>query len=158
MSDEIQSMKLMSRDELLARGRDICEAMPIEQQPIWFAKILKAASQLRSPIIEIESVVRAADNKELWVSCRQLFLSVRQLTLAAEESPETDSVTIGLLYLAENVAKVSFNASGETPQFDSDAGHWIPVCLAAIVQDLEDSVVGRFDALIFNLSDQASHS
>jgi len=56
--------------------------------------------------------------------------------LAEEKSHAEGKVYECLLFVAENAAKVAYNASGERGPFDEDCGDWVVRCL----RDLVDAV------------------
>jgi hypothetical protein len=85
-----------------------------------------------------------------WKEAHAAFQRVRKLTLKAERSKSTDPIYAGILYVAENAAKVSYNASilgrldtqsysaQEPAPFDNDAGWWIVSNLRHVATTVND--------------------
>ena len=61
------------------------------------------------------------ETPDQWQEAHDAFSAVRQLTLAGERNP-IDGLSHLLLYVAENTAKVIYNASGSSAPFDKDSG------------------------------------
>jgi len=59
--------------------------------------------------------------------------------LVAERGNDARGPEHGILYLAENVAKVAYNASGCPRPFDHDAGWWVAACARWIVERSADA-------------------
>jgi hypothetical protein len=75
---------------------------------------------------EVRDVLEIALTPVRWSDAHRAFQAVRKLVLAAEgRAPATPDVDLGILYLAENVAKVAYNASGCSAPFDHNAGWWV---------------------------------
>jgi hypothetical protein len=83
----------------------------------------------------LERLIQVTCDAQTWEEGRSLFEDLRDEVLRLERgdvsSPRAD--TLPVLYLAENVAKVTWNASGQAPPFDHDAGWWIARCLADVL-------------------------
>ena len=103
------------------------------RQPAWAAKIL-ALFRARFPHIpEVDGVYDVALDHNRWSEAHERFDRVRGLTLRADR--DGDAVRGHFLHLAELVAKVTYNASGEDAPFDADCG----LQLMAYALDLADS-------------------
>lgn len=123
----------------LESGRIIYNQIPNDQRPIWAAEILNLCRRLTSSVPEIDAVYEIALNQQRWKEAHDAFSRVRNLTLAFEKSKSKNSVYGGLLYLAENTAKVIYNASGEPAPFDYDSGWWLVSNLRYIVDEIKSS-------------------
>lgn len=117
----------------LEAGRLLYENIPVELRPAWAAEVLAIARSHVPPIPEVEAVLEIASNPSRWPEARETFRAVRKLTLQAEEP-----LYEGVLILAENVAKVTYNSSGHPPPFDHDSGWWIAQNLKYIIEQVND--------------------
>ena len=105
-----------------AAGRALYEALQSTARPGWAARILShCASVIDEPRTAIWHVVDLAEDPRRWIEAHDAFTTVRRLTLAASTADNTDA-SVRLLLLAENTAKVTYNASGATAPFDHNAG------------------------------------
>jgi hypothetical protein len=75
------------------------------------------------------------------------------LTLQYEKAESKDEVYGGLLYLAENVAKVTYNATNPPDPFDEDAGAWVVSCLRDLVNKVNDPEFGTKAWLVASRTD-----
>jgi hypothetical protein len=50
---------------------------------------------------------------------------------------------LSLLALTELVAKVTYNATDPTDEFDEDSGSWIAVCLKELLDSLKDDALSK---------------
>ena len=66
-----------------------------------------------------------------------MFSAVRELTLDSEQGHD-DALAHVLLYVAENTAKVVFNASGSPAPFDKDCGAWLVRCAREFSTEMND--------------------
>jgi len=128
-----------STGNALEAGRLIYEQLPNNQRPLWAAKILNLGRQLIPTVSEIDTVYKIALNRSRWREAHSAFSRVRELTLAFEKSNSQDFIYGGVLYLAENTAKVSYNASENPAPFDYDSGWWIVSNLRFLVEKVGDS-------------------
>lgn len=121
----------------LKAGEILYEHIRLEHRPIWAIEVLELCKPFTKKIEEIEEVCRIAKNPKRWREAHDAFSSVRKLTLEAE-SKGGDPIYAGILYLAENAAKVTYNASGEPAPFDHNSGYWIISNLRYIVDQIND--------------------
>ena len=127
-----------SSGESLEAGRLIYEELHNSERPLWAASILNLCRPLIQRVPEIEAVYEIALNPSRWKEAHAAFQRVRQLTLQAERSKSKDAVYVGILFVAENAAKVSYNASMEPAPFDHDAGWWLVSNLRHIADTISD--------------------
>ncbi len=127
-------------------GRIIFESLSAADQPIWAISILKLAIarvNIESP--PIHNLLRIADDATQWPQTHDAFSMLRDEVLFLEKpralSDKDERVL--QLYLAENVAKVIYNATKPTDEFDEDAGWWIARCLRDLVDFLQDEQFTR---------------
>jgi hypothetical protein len=112
----------------LLAGVTIYRSVPNDRRPQWAAAILEACcNRVRSVPEPVQHVLELGRNASHWKLAHDAFSGVRQLTLAAERGP-MDRLSHYLLYVAENAAKVVYNASGSSAPFDSDCGAWLVRC------------------------------
>jgi len=121
-------------------GRLLYEGFTRPQRVAWATRLLDLVlRQGEPPPAEVERVARLADEPDRWREGHDAFQDVRRLTLEAERapaSPRSRGYTETLL-LAENVAKVIYNASGEPAPFDFHCGWLLPAHLLVLKDELE---------------------
>jgi hypothetical protein len=119
-------------------GALICTHIPDAVRPFWAARILELCrGRVRSPLA-VRAVCFIAKRPCLWPWGHVAFDEVRCLTLRWERGKKTDEAYGGLLCLAENVAKVTYNATSPCDPFDDDAGAWVVSCLRYLVDTIQD--------------------
>lgn len=103
-------------------------SVPNDRRPEWAVNILAACcrrvSKVPKPILY---VIDLASDPKKWFCAHDAFSAVRHLTLSAERTP-IGKLDYYLLYVAENTAKVIYNASGSSAPFDRDSGAWLVRC------------------------------
>jgi hypothetical protein len=109
-------------------GYLLCENLPPESRPAWAGAVLQLCCSVAGDIPrEIQTLQEIAWEPARWKEARPLFREIRLLTLQAFRiEPTAESTRSRLLHLAESVAKVVYNASGEPSPFSYDAAWWIP--------------------------------
>src|SRR5215213_3739205 len=102
-------------------GRQIFESLPNDIRPGWAGLILSRFDNLLTDIPrQVAELFLIIDNKDRWKKAHEQFGKIRRLLDNKNYQPEA------YLLLAELVAKVTYNASGQPAPFDSDSGHYIP--------------------------------
>jgi hypothetical protein len=136
-------MEVDAIGELWASGKAhhagwvIYEATPNALRPAWAADILElACSQLPIVPTQIQAVIEIARDAKRWREAHAAFSAVRGLTLVEHKSHAGGEVYESLLFVAENAAKVVYNASGEPAPFDYDCGYWLVGCLRHLVDTI----------------------
>src|SRR5262249_42468352 len=107
-------------------GWAIYQAIPGRLRPGWAADILElSCSRLAAVPDPVRAVAEIGRDPQRWPEAYAAFSAVRKLTLAEERSHAGGVVYELVLFVAENVAKVVYNASGEPAPFDYDCGYWL---------------------------------
>ncbi len=111
------------KDDLTA-GREIFEKILNDDRPRWGKAILISFdSYIKNIPFEVSELIPLIDDKERWREAHAQFSRIRHFLLKHKSyKPEA------YLLLAENIAKVTYNASGCPAPFDSDSGWLIPKC------------------------------
>ena len=131
-------MVLWNADQAREAGELICTQIPDAVRPFWAARILDLCRRrIRSPLA-VHAVCFLAKRRFLWRWGHVAFGEVRSLTLRYEDGKNKDEVYGGLLYLAENVAKVTYNATNPPDPFDDDVDAWVVSCLRYLVDKVND--------------------
>lgn len=113
------------RAEALEVGRTVYEALTVTERPTWAARLLRLClTQLEDPPQQVVHVADLAEAPRRWTEAHEAFQAVRQLTLRAERRPRIEREAL-ILYVAENVAKITYSASGAPAPFDHNAGWWL---------------------------------
>jgi hypothetical protein len=95
-------------------------------RPRWAGEVLAAASRGLQTPPEIRHVLELAANPVRWHEAHKAFNAVRLLTLQQEKAGRRrDELFYALLFIAENTAKVTYNASRQPAPFEEDCGDWI---------------------------------
>ena len=102
-------------------GQEIFENLPNDIRPCWAGLVLSRfdnyIKDIPSSILQLYAII---DNKDRWKEAHEQFGKIRVFGLENKNyKPEF------FLRLAELVAKVTYNASGQPAPFDSDSGHYI---------------------------------
>jgi len=121
----------------LKAGELLYEHIRQRHRPLWALEVLELCMPLTKGIPEIDELCNIIRNPNRWTEAKEAFSSVRELTLETEDS-SSDTIYTGVLYLAENVAKVTYNASEEPAPFDYNSGYRIVSNLRYIVDQLGD--------------------
>jgi hypothetical protein len=148
----------LSKDDLLKLGATLGETLSDFDLVSWANLVLAVATDQLPPVPELETLIRAGKDRQLWPSCKEIFHSIRALTLRAEKVKASNSAYLSLLSLGENVAKVVYNASKPSTYFDRDAVNWIPVCAQSVCRVVADETarVRISDAVLRRSGAQAS--
>jgi hypothetical protein len=89
----------------------------------------------------VDSLAVLASDESSWPLAHAAFSNVRAVTLIEEKAPGTlNRRSARLLFVAENAAKVIYNASQAPAPFDQDAGWWLAKCFAdflAVIKEPE---------------------
>src|SRR5437867_2698660 len=129
--------------QAIQAGRLIFENLAIKARPKWASSILESVVR-RSGIrfAPIESILHIANHPAEWNQAHTAFSTLRKSTLELERlharSPE-QKILLAQLGLAENVAKVIYNATNPPDPFDEDSGWWVAPCLKSILDLLGDN-------------------
>lgn len=102
-------------------GQQIFENLPNDIRPGWAGLVLSRfdhyVKDIPTSILELYPII---DNKDRWKAAHEQFTKIRVFGL------ENNNYKLdNYLRLAELVAKVTYNASGQSAPFDSNSGHYI---------------------------------
>lgn len=102
-------------------GQQVFENLPNDIRPSWAGLILsRFDNYIKSIPVSIKELYPIVDTKERWREAHGQFNKIRRFLLDNKNyEPEA------YLLLAELVAKVTYNASGQPSPFDYDSGHYI---------------------------------
>jgi len=108
--------------------------VPDEIKPYWAGFVLSRFDNYFEDIPEpVRELFPIIDDKDKWKNAHEQFAKIREFGLVNQEYCKE------YLRLAEFVAKVIYNASGEPDPFDSDSGHYIACFAFKIVELFGDS-------------------
>lgn len=120
-------------------GELIYERIPPHRRVPWASGLLALFCSRISPPPAVTAVGEIAASEPRWHEAHGAFDAVRLLTLDQERlGVAKDGPLYGLLLLAENVAKVIYNASGHPAPFDHNAGWWLPQNARFLIRQLHD--------------------
>lgn len=116
-------------------GQQIFENLPNEIRPGWARLVLSRfdhyIKRIPNSILELYPII---DNKDRWNEAHGQFNKIRHFLLDNKNyQPES------YLLLAELVAKITYNASGQPAPFDSESGHYIASLAFKVAEHFEDN-------------------
>jgi len=116
-------------------GREIFENIPNDIKPGWAGLVLSRFDNyvkgIPTSIKELYSII---DSKDRWNEAHGQFNKIRQFLIDNKDfKPEA------YLLLAEKVAKITYNSSGQPAPFDSDSGFYIPSLALQTAGNFEDN-------------------
>lgn len=116
-------------------GQQIFENLPNDIRPVWAGHVLSRFDHYIKDIpISILELYPIIDNKDRWKEAHEQFTKIRVFGLENKNyKPEY------YLRLAELVAKVTYNASGQPAPFDSDSGHYITSFALKAAEHFDDN-------------------
>jgi hypothetical protein len=118
---------LWDAGKALQAGRILFEAMPEQERPVWAGDILRFCCNYSSTVpAEVAAVLDLTRCNSEWHRGHEVFDTLRRLTLRIErDQVAADTITRGIIGVAENVAKVVYNATSPGDPFDAESGWWI---------------------------------
>jgi len=133
-----RALVLWNANRALEAGELLSTQIPDVVRPIWATRILDLCrGRIRFPLA-VHAVSFIAKHRFLWRWGHVAFDEVRCLTLRYEKSKNKNELYGCLLYLAENCAKITYNATNPLDPFDDDVGAWMVSCLRYLVDKVND--------------------
>ncbi len=116
-------------------GQQIFENLPNDIRPGWAGLILsRFDNYVKSIPTSVKELFTIIDNKERWKDAHEQFTKIRVFGLDNKKyKPEA------YLLLAELVAKVTYNSSGQPAPFDSDSGYYIASTAFRATEHFDDT-------------------
>ncbi len=116
-------------------GQQVFENLPNDIRPGWAGLILSRFDNYVKDIpTSVKELFAIIDNKVRWREAHGQFTKIRTFGLDNKKyQPEP------YLLLAELVAKVTYNSSGQPAPFDSDSGHYIPSTALKATEYFDDN-------------------
>ncbi len=119
----------------------MAKSIPIHEQPLWAGKVLELVARLPSVPEAVHKLAEIAQDPSSWSLARGLFSELRHRLLEIEKTPaKFEPHLIGVLCLAENVAKLTYNASGGPAPYDADSAYWLPQNVRYIIEHSEHEI------------------
>ncbi len=138
-----QIRELWERGQGVAAGQSIFERIEPADKPKWAASVLQFVLVRRGKWnAAIAQLIEIADDPAQWKQAKQLFLTLRDDVLELEGQhvlSDDERALLCELYLAENVAKVIYNATDPPDEYDADSGWWIAECLRCCINESRDN-------------------
>ena len=103
----------------------------------------------------IVSLLGIANDSTKWTEAHRAFSKIREATLELERAQirsRDEEFLLTQLYLAENVAKVIYNATNPLDPFDEDSASWVIACLKCVLDLLHDDA---FSSLVLQTLEPA---
>ena len=102
-------------------GKKIFESVPYNFRPGWGTSLLMTFDKLIKVPNEVKGLYEIVEDEKRWKEAHGQFNKIRMFGLNNKRfGPET------YLLLAEKVAKITYNLSGQPAPFDKDSGWFIP--------------------------------
>jgi len=116
-------------------GQQIFENLPNDIRPGWAGLVLSRFDHYIQEIpTSIQELYPIIDNKDRWKEAHEQFTKIRVFGLENQNYKSEY-----YLRLAELVAKVTYNASGQPAPFDSDSGHYIASFALKATEHFDDN-------------------
>jgi hypothetical protein len=117
-------------------SKNIFEDIPNELKPIWAGLILSQFDlYLENIPTEVKLLFKIIEEPSAWKKAHHQFTQIRIL-----HNSTTEFKHDLYLHLAELVAKITYNASGESGPFDFDSGWYIPKFAFQIAKEYDDLI------------------
>jgi hypothetical protein len=137
----VQARQLWESGRSDEAGELIFEALPFERRPHWAASVLQATiDRSKTTCPEIDHVISIALSPRQWWRGHDAFTRLRLEVLKLDELRRPSPCQADLLrhlVLAELVAKVTYNGTCPSDEFDEDSGWWIASHAKAIFDSYE---------------------
>jgi hypothetical protein len=134
----------------LEAGRLIYENLPVEDRPLWAARILRLALEKSgADRSHFERILDTVDHPRQWGNGHRCFDILRQATLELDNLrrrralTEDEEILAHLIFLAELVAKVTYNAVDPSDPFDENSGWRIAAALQWFTGIWNDEVFAK---------------
>lgn len=116
-------------------GQQIFENLPNDIRPGWAGLILsRFDNYVKNIPPTVKELFAIIDNKDRWKEAHGQFTKIRVFGLENKKyQPEA------YIILAELVAKITYNSSGQPAPFDSDSGHYIPSTALKTTEHFDDT-------------------
>jgi hypothetical protein len=115
-------------------GRLLYDNLPTEKRPQWAASILRLAYTRTRIVSEIDFLLTIAEDPKRWNEALQALDSLRGITLV-----DRNALHYEIVDMAQKVAKVTHNASGQPDPFPNDIGCRMIVDLHQIVNLVDNN-------------------
>ena len=123
----------MDNIKSLEVGKNIFKNIPKTVRPGWGGFVLpRFDAYLEHVPVEVIELQNIISSESRWKEAHDQFTAIRRLSL--KNVSDTKSK---YLFLAEKVAKITYNASGESAPFDSDSGYYIPAFAIEYAEELD---------------------
>ncbi|MBF0695389.1 MAG: hypothetical protein IR153_10080 [Flavobacterium sp.] len=118
-------------------GQEIFEDIPNDIRPSWAGLVLSSFNHYVNVIpTTILALFHIIDDKDRWKEGHEQFSKIRVFALENK-----NDILQNYLRLAELVAKVTYNASGQPAPFDSDSGYKIASVALKATEHFDDKRV-----------------
>jgi hypothetical protein len=118
----------MADNRPLELGRVLYDNLTLEQRPLWAASILRLAYTRTRIVPEIDQLLKVAEDPTRWHEALQSLDSLRGITIVDKNVLHHEIVD-----MAQKVAKITHNTSGQPDPFPDDIGYRLIVDLHQIV-------------------------
>ena len=139
----ISKFMMLTDEQLLELGSTIARKLSPYELAQWSARVLTTAVNASGSTPAVDELVRLSSDTDSWAQCKEHFSILRKGTLRLERQGLAQSTLGSLILLAENVAKVLYNATGPSAPFDLDAAEWIPRCTRHLCEKHKECGVER---------------
>jgi hypothetical protein len=126
-SSKARARGLWDAGRALEAGHILLHAAAPAELVHWAAAVLETCCEhLQTQPRELSELLELVQDESRWRRGHAAFEAIRRLTLRVESGEcSMPDATTGMLYLGENVAKLTYNATVPANPFDADAGAWV---------------------------------
>ena len=118
-------------------GEILSQSFNHRERQSWAAGVLREAVGYQEVSVVVGSLLDIVKDDSRWAEAKAEFNKIRSETIRLEETGGNLEL-LGIFHLAENVAKITYNAWCSNYEFDEDAGYWIPSCVNFIISHVRD--------------------
>ena len=137
-----RAASLWQSGQALEAGQLIFENVKTEVRPTWATAILQSVvHRTGTSLPSIDAILRIAHEPTEWSKAHEGFSALRRAALKFQElqgRSREQELVLSLLFLAEAVAKVVYNATNPPDPFDEDSGWWIVANLKEVLDLMAD--------------------
>jgi hypothetical protein len=146
-----EASSLWDQGASLIAGQLWYDAIPTSRRPSWAARVLGVSLDLLHAPAWVGDVIAIADTPTKWPDARRCFEELRRRLLVSEREHEGSPTTKLAILLAENVAKVTYNATRPSAPYDHDAGYHIAELAHRVGESTDgDSALRSIRAVLFD--------
>lgn len=138
------AIEFWSKLDIYNASKNLFYSVPRAGRPKWAVSILRTVvGKLQLNVVAVNSLLDIGDNRAEWNMAKAIFKAIRYETLSIDASRNfagkfKAEVEHHVLLLAEEIAKLLYNATDPDDPFDDDVGEGVVTSTKAIVDMVAD--------------------